>query len=292
MSNKIMYAKSNVEEELNKTIYCGDLDKNDYDTKYKGKLTCVKGCVARIKFTEKKNNVKFFSTWNKEGNLHEIDCPYHVDYKGKVGREKLAAYYESIELSDETILRRLKQKMASLQREVDERDIIDPPNGSREVDNVGEREVPVYEGDENGVKSSKMPNIRHEDAEYIGVDDIKSRKSVYGIIDNVQLEKDSHKKKYAYFNLATKHSIVNIAFPEAFYSNEYSNGVEEFELFINKVKEMVEKNPHAIMVIAYGEITPKKKTRNGVNVSIISPYRVLVDGKTYREIVYGQNRKE
>ena len=59
-----MFAKSNVEGDKKKDSYCGDLDKNDYETKYKGHLTCIKGCPAKIKFTERKNNVKFFSTWN------------------------------------------------------------------------------------------------------------------------------------------------------------------------------------------------------------------------------------
>lgn len=54
MAKKIMYAKSNVEGDKKKNIYCGDLDKNDYETKYKGRLTCIKGCPARIKFTERK----------------------------------------------------------------------------------------------------------------------------------------------------------------------------------------------------------------------------------------------
>lgn len=89
MAKKILYAKSNVERDKKKEIYCGDLDKNDYETKYKGHLTCIKGCPAKIKFTERKNNVKFFSTWNKEGHLHKEGCPYHVDYKGKVGRKSL-----------------------------------------------------------------------------------------------------------------------------------------------------------------------------------------------------------
>ena len=67
MAKKIMLALSNAEGDSNKPIHCQDLDKNDYETKYKGHLTCIKGCNARIKYTERKNNVKFFSTWNKEG---------------------------------------------------------------------------------------------------------------------------------------------------------------------------------------------------------------------------------
>lgn len=287
MARKIMYAISNVEGDSKKKIYCENLEKNEYEAKYKGYLTCIKGCQARIKFTQRKNDIKFFSTWNKEGNLHEKSCPYHVDYKGKMGRKKLNAYYQSIELSEEIILRRLKRKMEGLLKKYSDEDIIDPPNGSMEVDVIGEDEVAVFEGDENGKKSEYLPRIYYEDAEYISTDDIGCRKSVYGFISNVQLEEDKKKGKYAYFNLATKHSTVNIAFPEAFYSNELSSGVQEFEIYVSKVKELVQKHPNKIMVIAYGEITRKKKDKNGVNVSVISPNRILVDNKTYKQLVYG-----
>ena len=287
MARKIMYAISNVEGDSKKKIYCENLEKNEYEAKYKGYLTCIKGCQARIKFTQRKNDIKFFSTWNKEGNLHEKSCPYHVDYKGKMGRKKLNAYYQSIELSEEIILRRLKRKMEELLKQYSDEDIIDTPNGSMEVDVIGEDEVAVFEGDENGKKSEYLPRIYYEDAEYISTDDIGCRKSVYGFISNVQLEEDKKKGKYAYFNLATKHSTVNIAFPEAFYSNELSSGVQEFEIYVSKVKELVQKHPNKIMVIAYGEITRKKKDKNGVNVSVISPNRILVDNKTYKQLVYG-----
>ena len=287
MARKIMYAISNVEGDSKKKIYCENLEKNEYEAKYKGYLTCIKGCQARIKFTQRKNDIKFFSTWNKEGNLHEKSCPYHVDYKCKMGRKKLNAYYQSIELSEEIILRRLKRKMEGLLKQYSDEDIIDPPNGSMEVDVIGEDEVAVFEGDENGKKSEYLPRIYYEDAEYISTDDIGCRKSVYGFISNVQLEEDKKKGKYAYFNLATKHSTVNIAFPEAFYSNELSSGVQEFEIYVSKVKELVQKHPNKIMVIAYGEITRKKKDKNGVNVSVISPNRILVDNKTYKQLVYG-----
>lgn len=289
MAKKIMFAKSNVDTDIKKEVYCGDLDKSDYETKYKGHLTCIKGCKARIKFTERKNDVKFFSTWNKEGHLHKEGCPYHVDYKGKIGRKKLSAYYEGVELSEETILRRLQMKMEGLLKQYSEEDIVDPENGSMQVDETGNGKAVVYEEDENGDRSEYAARIQYEDAEYISIDDIGCRKSVYGFINNVQLEEDKYKRKFAYFNLATKHSTVNIAFSEAFYSNELSAGVDEFEVFISKVKTLVEKYPDQIMVIAYGDITKKKKDKNGVNVSVISPNRVLVNNKTYKQIVYGES---
>ena len=51
-----------------------------------------------------------------------------------MGRKKLNAYYQSIELSEEIILRRLKRKMEGLLKQYSDEDIIDPPNGSMEVD--------------------------------------------------------------------------------------------------------------------------------------------------------------
>ena len=115
--------------------------------------------------------------------------------------------------------------MEGLRRRYSDEDIIDPPNGSMGVNVIGEDEAVVFEGDENGNKSEYMPRIYYEDAEYISIDDIGCRKSVYGFISNVQLEEDKNKRKFAYFNLETKHSSVSIAFPEAFYSNELSAGI-------------------------------------------------------------------
>ena len=60
MAKKILFAKAKVDEE-ERNIYCNDLDREDYDSKYKGHLTCINGCKARVKFTQKKNNVKSVS---------------------------------------------------------------------------------------------------------------------------------------------------------------------------------------------------------------------------------------
>ena len=283
MQKKIMFALSNAEGDCNKTIHCEDLDKNDYETKYKGYLTCIKGCKARIKYTERKNDVKFFSTWNKEGHLHDEGCPYHVDYKGKRGRAKLEAHYKGIQLDDDTILKRLKWKMERLLSIHSEDEIEHPQNGSLRVINTTESTVDVSVEDENGEKNGKAPNLKHEDANFITKDDEGCMKSVFGVIDNVQLISEKSGATYAYFNLKTRHSIVNIYFPEAFYSNEDVHGVENFEIYINRVKKMVETGKEEIMAIAYGDIRVKKKI--GVNIHVISPKRVLVNNKTYFDIM-------
>lgn len=283
MPKKIMLALSNAEGDCDKPIHCEDLDRNDYETKYKGHLTCIKGCKARIKYTERKNNVKFFGTWNKEGNLHDEGCPYHVDYKGKKGRAKLIAYYEGIQLDDDTILKRLQWKMECLLKKHDANEIEHPQNGSAQITKVGEGMIDVSIEDENGERSEKAPNLKHEDANLITKDDEGCMKSVFGVIDNVQFVSEKSGATYAYFNLKTRHSVVNIYFPEAFYSNEEANGIEEFEIFINKIKKMVDTSRDGIMVIGYGDIRVKK--REGVNVNIISPKRILVDNKTYFSIL-------
>lgn len=289
MSGKIKYARLRIDGEEDQIICCEDLEKDEYERKYKGKLNCIKGCNVRIKFTERKNNIKFFSTWNKEGHLHEEWCPYHVDYKGKIGRERLKAYYESVQLDDDIILERLKSKARNLNREYSYNDITHPENGTREVEMIGEGNVRVYEEDGSADSSDEnkyLPRIRYEEAQYISVDDIGCRKGVIGDIDNVQLNEDSYGRKFAYFNLITEYVRVNIAFPEAFYSNEYLDDVDKFEEYIIKIKNKVEESEHNIPVIAYGEITKKKKDKNGVNVSVISPKRILVDGKTFDQIMY------
>ena len=92
--------------------------------------------------------------------------------------------------------------------------------------------------------------------------------------------------KFAYINYVTKNTSVNILFSEAFYYNEYSNGVEEFERFIGKVQKLVNNSENPVEVITYGEITKKKRRKSGINVSVYSPKRILIDGMSYNEILY------
>ncbi|RGS26840.1 hypothetical protein DWY02_13625, partial [Eubacterium sp. AF22-9] len=95
-----------------KPIEINEISKEEYEEKYKGHLTCINNCKARIRFTQKTNGTKFFSTWNHEGELHDLDCPYHVAYKGKNGRSKLKEYYHGIKIDDDIIARRLKDWMS------------------------------------------------------------------------------------------------------------------------------------------------------------------------------------
>lgn len=285
MQKKILYAKSKIKEEKGKIIKCIDLDKLEYNTKYRQHLKCINGCDVRIKFTERTDNVKFFSTWNKEGHLHDIGCPYHVEYKNKAGRKKLNAFYKSIELDDDTIYSRLKAKYIKLHNEYNDSDIEHPAKGSLDIENAGEGFVDVSVYNPDGGEHGNGTNIRYADAKYITIDDIGRIISVYGEINNAHIDKNRDGSKYAYLNLYAEDISVHILFTEAFYSHELSNGIEELERFIKKINDIIEKSKKPVEVIAFGEITPKKKREKGVNITVISPKRILINNMSYNEIL-------
>lgn len=286
MAKKIMFAKARIKGEKERNIYCNDMDKEDYDSKYKEHLTCINGCRARIKFTQRKNNIKFFSTWNKEGKLHNKDCPYYVEYKGIMGREKLHAHFKNIELDDETIFKRIKRKYVELHKNYLGNESLVPDKGSMNIQNKGEKFIDTAVNSDTGEESYNGNNIRHKDANYVTTDDLGSIISVYGKIKNVWIDENKDGTKFAYINYDTENTYVNILLSEVFYSNEYSNGVGEFERFISKINKLVDSSSEPIEVIAYGEITKKKIRESGVNVSVINPKRILVDNSSYKEILY------
>lgn len=71
-----------------------------------------------------------------------------------------------------------------------------------EIDENGEREAVIHEGDENGNMSDYLLGIQYEGAEHISTDDVGCRKVAYGYIDNVQLEEDD--KETFIFQLGNK----------------------------------------------------------------------------------------
>lgn len=286
MPKKILYAKACLEDE-ERNIFCMDMDKTDYDSKYKGHLKCVNDCDARVKFTQRKNNIKFYSTWNKEGRLHGQWCPYYVEYKGVKGREKLNAYFKSIELDDDTIFRRIKRKFDDMHRNYSAEELPTPDRGSANVENTGEETVDTGINSLSGEESTNSSYIHHKDAKLVTADDLKSIISVYGVIDNVWIDVNKDGTKFAYINYVTENTSVNILFSEVFYNNEYLSDMDEFERFILKVQKMVNDSETPIEAIAYGEITPKKRRQSGVNVSVNNPKRILINGMSYKQILYG-----
>lgn len=266
-----------------KPIEINEISKEEYDEKYKGHLTCINNCKARIRFTQKTNGTKFFSTWNNEGELHDLDCPYHVAYKGKNGRSKLKEYYQGIKIDDEIIARRLKDWMSKFHAKQNDGYVEKSDKYNTKTISEDKEANDMTFADENGSEQGRIPNLKYKNAQFVSDDDIECIEAIWGYIDNVQLVEDKSQSIYGYFNLKTKNKTINVYFPEAFYENEDVGNVEEFKNFIKKVNRMVTDNPEQVMVIAYGAI--KKKRKMGLNINVISPKRIFVDGKSYYDIL-------
>jgi len=262
------------------------LDRLDYNTKYREKLTCINNCKARIKFTESKStHKKFFSTWNGDGALHEKTCPYHVDYKGKIGRKKLEEFFEGQKVPDDAIEESLLRKAKALRQEYDKGKISHPKNGSNKVDPKGNGDVlEGYTNETGGEDYTKRQYIQSKEAIYITEDDEKRIITVYGTAENVQIQKDKNGKEYAYINLISGITNVSVVFQEAFYSNEASNGVEEFEKFVRILKEHINSSGKTVEIIAYGQLKTKRSIR-GINLNVIHPKHILIDSTKYNQII-------
>ncbi len=287
MDQKIQYALSYEANDI-KPLFCKDIDRDEYNAKYRGSLKCINGCEAKIKFTQRKNNIKFFSTWNKEGHLHESGCPYHVDYKGKKGREKLEAYYKNAPLDEEYIEKSLKRKADALQRKYNLNNIVHPDNGSVQIEEIGSKTVSVYIGDEyESGETGKRSYIGSQDARFLTKDDAGRRLHVYGYAKHAYIS-DGEKgteNKYGYINLDFGIIPVSMAMPQSFYANEGINGVDDFKVFMSKLIKYIEDNEkEPPLVIAYGEIVAKKK-KDGLTVLVTTPGRILINNKSVKKII-------
>jgi hypothetical protein len=287
MDQKIQYALSYLEDKV-VALNCKDVDRDEYNAKLRGKLKCINGCEARIKFTQRKNNIKFFSTWNKDGHLHTAECPYHVDYIGKIGREKLDAYFKNGSLDEGYIERSLKRKAEALQRNIDLRKIEHPVNGSMQVDIINTGIAPVYlVGDEEQSESEKRAYISSQDAEYLTMDDGKRHIHVYGRVVHAYIgNNDSGDgNKYGYINLKQGSIPVSMVMSQSFYANEKINGIDDFERFMKALIKYKEENKEKVITaIAYGELAYKKKEK-GLNVLVTSPGRIIINNKTVKQII-------
>ncbi|MBU3203726.1 hypothetical protein [Clostridium algidicarnis] len=266
--------------------YVDNIEKEEYDYIYKRKLTCIHGCEAKVKFTQKKNKKKFFSTWNKDGKKHNENCEYHVQYTDELGRKKLKAIAEHIQVNDEQIEAALKRKIKNLKKEfrgeINESDNL----GSKVIINTGESDVKVGndDADGNGDKVSKRENITSIDASLINSTYENRRKCVYGRIDNVQYSHSESSELYGYLNLVNDYYKVSVYFPTSYYEgNEFKK--EELEKTLEILKTDIEKNNKKTIVTCYGEIKSKKGKKNDYNIHVINPKHILINEMSMNKIL-------
>lgn len=279
---------TNPENDEETAIYFEDITKEEYDTKYKNHLTCINGCEARVKFTQKKNNKKFFSTWNKEGDKHiEGHCQFHVDYCGTIGRNKLKGIYEKREINDSDIKITLLNKIRGLKRKYNGEDEKKPHVNTNLIENTGEKSVPVdnvelVSSSDFQHKERRENNIMSIDAQYLSTSYVGTRKCVYGIGSNAQIGSENG-QYYGYINLKNKGYTVAVYFPESFYSQENGISLDDFKRLIDILKTEININHKKSMIVCYGEIGRKNKT--GVNINIISETHIYINEMSIRQIL-------
>lgn len=278
---------TNNETKGEEKIYFEDLNKEDYESKYKNNLTCINGCKSKIKFTHRKNNSKFFSTWNGEGTMHDEGCPFHVDYRGNIGRKKLKAYYEKREINDYDIKITLLNKIRGLKRNYNGEDKIKEHVYSKRVKNTGEMVVPGENaegnyGDAISNKGRRIHNIMSIDARYLTTVYIGTRKCVYGIGSNAQIN-NKNGEDFGYINLKNRGYNVALYFSKAFYSLENGITLDDFKRLFNILKKEITDKSEDIVIVCYGEI--KRKEKGGVNVNIINEKHIFINDMSIRQIL-------
>lgn len=281
---KIEWAKYSNEEE-NENVFCEAIDKTQYNEKYKGHLSCINGCSARIKFTARRDGSKFFSTWNKEGDLHDKEyCPLNVKYRGKIGRKKLKDFYEDSDVSDEHIKGTIARKIHALKTK-DNKEVENPMGESTlKIEDTGEMEVAVTtDSGRTGDNQEKRVYINSLEAKILTPDYIDMRLCIYGKISNPQICNNDSGVKYAYLNLDNTKYNVSAYLPEAFYAEQGNSA--KLEQFITIVENLIDKGEELVL-IAVGMIKCKKG--GGLEVVIEKPEHLVINEDTYNEILLNE----
>jgi len=284
----------NKENEEQKQVYYEDLDREEYKSKYKNNLNCINGCIARVKFTHRKNNVKFFSTWNGDGDKHNEGCPFHVEYKGKMGRLKLKAFYEKREVNDDDIRKTLLNKIRGLKRKYNGEEDNKTPLNSMEIEESGQMIVPTDSRDGIAVvdmelRKRRKHNIMSIDANYLTMIDIGTTRCIYGIGNTAQID-SRNGEDFGYINLKNRGYTVAVYFPKAFYSQENGISLDDFKRLFKILKLEINNNHKKNVIVCYGEIG--RKDKKGVNINIINEAHIYINDMSVRQILAEGKLKE
>lgn len=292
MANVKMHWCLRNNDDKRKPVYIENMEKDTYEQEYKGKLTCIHGCDARIKFTERKNGIKFYSTWNKEGDKHSEDCEFHVKYKGKVGRKRLMADEEKRQMTEDQIKNAIERKIKNLKYKYIEVNGGKENQATNSVENTGVEREKVSSGNgESTDSNSKRENITSIEASLINSTYIDRRKCVYGVIDNVQYEYSESNELYGYLNLQNEYNKVSVYFPPAFYNDEYSTE-DELKRLMDILKEEINNKDKKIIVVCFGKITNKKNKHDEFNINVINPLHIKINEMSIKQILINKSIKE
>ena len=269
-----------------KPLYLNNVTKELYENMYKGELTCIEGCEAKIKFTERKNGFKFFSTWNKEGTKHNKDCPFYVKYTGKGGRKRLKEDNENSlnKISEQQIENSIKRKFEDLKKEYKKDTKEEKTKSTYYIENTGDKKVSTLIDEENNVDNTVKQYITSVNAEFINSTYLGLRKRVIGYISNAKYEYDNN-KIYGYLNLRNEGHNVSAYFPEAFFNDETQVSDTNFKRFIDIVSHEIYAKKNKLTVVCFGEIKNKKKDKKAFNINIIKEPHFLINEMSFNAIL-------
>lgn len=280
---KIEWAKyidgDNVED-----IYYAQLDKSLYESQYAGKLFCWSpNCNAEIKFTERRDGTKFFSTMNKQGTSHDSECPYYLSYEGEVSRSRLVSgSIIGSSVSDEHIVNTIRNKSRSLKRRTPRPHIIRPKGTTRRTIDSGQEAVSqvVDNGTVGESPLSARIRITSLNSNFVTGDYLGQRKCVVGKIISIMFNED---EGYGSIRLENEHQQINAFIPPAFYADTRVTTRNALNVFINIIqRELINNNEMILICVGMIQENPNGE---GININIIGPSHLLINEKQYYQII-------
>ncbi|OMD61040.1 hypothetical protein [Paenibacillus odorifer] len=276
------YINDNVVEE----IYYEQLDDTLYQSQYADHLFCItEDCDAEIKFTERKDGIKFFSTMNGQGDKHLLECPYYINYDGEVPRKKLIGVPVDASVSDEWILSTLLNKSRDLKNKNKPRaKRIKEPGSTSRVVNSGEQIVPVPTDGATAGNNPIDANIRYGsiNSNFVTNEFLGQRKRVLGTALHAELI-ENNDEDYGYIRLQNDTIQINAYFPPAFYADTRVTTKNALAAFLNSINRSISSGKK-VTIICLG-LLEENKNGGGINVNITHYKHVLANEDQYYKVV-------
>ncbi|UHA72171.1 hypothetical protein [Paenibacillus sp. 481] len=262
-------------------VFYEHLDKYLYESKYQGHLYCISDeCNAMIKFTHRKDGKKFYSTWNGQGDLHDIDCPYYLQYKGEVEKKKILDVIEAASVTDEHIINTIANKSKNLKSKDKVKIPIKKLKTKKTLEGNQANTIAVVDNGEIDDLGSSKIRIFSLDSMHITPDYVGYRKCIFGRIRHVHFHEDDG---YAYINLVNEKYPISVYLPQAFYADPTKTTKEALEAFLTTINQEL-KVKKELIIICVGMIRYKGNNK-GINVHVISPLHLLINDRKYYEII-------
>lgn len=279
-------AKGNVSE-----VDADNITPFDNEDKYQGNLYCEdEMCRARLYYVERQNPKlnRHFCTIPK--SLHRDGCPNEIDHDGT---RKAIVYVrgEGSNVSDDHIMKTLKDANINYKNDLNPNQKKNPPNNTEKKkkkkkvnpitdENAGltaaTKESPSTSGVDIQLNGEKEPNIHRNEVSRIIVKKEEPFKEVHGLVDSVT---DIAGNINVYLK-GYNGGECRVFFGTPFESEHQ----QEYKLLI-LIKEYIKKCLGEKRNIQFHCFAELKEDETGISAQVFSYKHLLVDGKTFYEMV-------